>query len=99
MFVFEFRRPFLDEKVTTSGSHFGTLGAPGASFLSHNGVAPIDLLLFVSKMRSAVPLWAPKDAKRVPQGSPRDPQGRPKVAQGHPKTPQGPQNPRPCRGV
>ena len=71
--------------MTTSGSHFGTLGAPGASFFGQNGVGDIGVLQLVSKMRSAVRLWAPKEAKRVPQGSPRDPQAPPKVAPGTPK--------------
>ena len=77
--------------MTTLGSHFGTPGAPGTSFFGQNGVGDIGLLQLVSKMRSAVPLWAPKEAKRVPQGSPKDPL---RLPQGRPRTPQGPQNTR-----
>ena len=56
--------------MTILGSHFGTLDPPGTPFFGQNGVTGFGLLKFFSKVRSVVPLWAPKVTPRVAQGPP-----------------------------
>ena len=57
--------------MTTLGCHFGTLDPPGTPFFGQNGVAPFEGKQFFSKVRSVVPLWAPKVTPRVAQGPPK----------------------------
>ncbi len=80
--------------MTALGSHFGTLGAPRTPLFGQKWMTDFGVLLFLLFNVSAVPLWAPKEAKRVPpRGLPKDPKSPPKVAQGSQKTVQRPQNP------
>ena len=57
--------------MTILGSHFSTLAPPRTPFFAQSGVAYIDVLQFFSKVRSVVPLWAPKVTPRVAQGPPK----------------------------
>ena len=57
--------------MTILGSHFGTLDPPGTPFFGQNGVTPFEGKQFFSKVRSVVPLWAPKVTPRVAQGPPK----------------------------
>ena len=57
--------------MTILGSHFGTLDPPGTPFFGQNGVTGFEFLQFFSKVRSVVPLWAPKVTPRVAQGPPK----------------------------
>ena len=75
--------------MITLGSHFATPSAPGTPFLAQKGVRDIEVLQFCSKMCSAVPLGAPKDVPRTPQGRPRVAPGTLKDAPGSPKDASG----------
>ena len=63
---------FLDRFFLIFCSHFGSilvsLGAPGASFLTKMAWHALTFCSFFSKVRSVVPLWAPKVTPRVAQG-------------------------------
>ena len=71
LFLVWISTPIFDGKMTILGSHFGTLDPPGTPFFGQNGVPRFEFLQFFSKVRSVVPLWAPKVTPRVAQGPPK----------------------------
>ena len=65
----------FDSHFWWKNDHFGEPfwhpGPPRDPFFGQNGVTPFEGKQFFSKVRSVVPLWAPKVTPRVAQGPPK----------------------------